>query len=140
MAGMKHSRQRDAILAFLRTRTDHPTADVIHENIRAEQPKVSLGTVYRNLALLCELGEIMKLDAGDGREHYDWNSAPHSHFVCRECGAVLDIPYKSPAGLLEKASEGFGGRIDSYAAWFYGICPECVGREAESLLTEREGA
>ena len=58
---LNKSKQRDAILAFLMTRKDHPTADTIYENVRLTIPNISLGTVYRNLALLTERGEILKL-------------------------------------------------------------------------------
>ena len=61
MAELKHSRQRDYIRENLRHRTDHPTADMIYEDIRKGYPRISLGTVYRNLTLLADLGEIRKL-------------------------------------------------------------------------------
>lgn len=61
MATLKYSRQREAIKDFLMTRKDHPTADVVYENIKKIYPNISLGTVYRNLSLLSEIGEIQKL-------------------------------------------------------------------------------
>ena len=61
MATLKYSRQRESIKEFLRTRTDHPTADVVYENMKLIYPNISLGTVYRNLSLLADLGEIKKL-------------------------------------------------------------------------------
>ena len=65
MSGLKYSKQRESIKLFLAERKDHPTADVIYLNIREQFPHISLGTVYRNLALLSELGEIKKLTTGD---------------------------------------------------------------------------
>ena len=61
MATLKYSRQRESIKEFLRTRTDHPTADAVYENMKLIYPNISLGTVYRNLSLLADLGEIKKL-------------------------------------------------------------------------------
>ena len=61
MATLKYSRQRESIKEFLRTRKDHPTADVVYENMKLIYPNISLGTVYRNLSLLADLGEIKKL-------------------------------------------------------------------------------
>ena len=61
MAELRYSRQREAIKEFLMTRKDHPTADVIYQNVRLEYPNISLGTVYRNLTLLSDLGEILRL-------------------------------------------------------------------------------
>ena len=66
MKTLKYSRQRESIKANLMNRTDHPTADALYLSIREEFPNISLGTVYRNLNLLVELGEIIKFSAGDG--------------------------------------------------------------------------
>ena len=60
MAALKYSRQRESIKEFLRSRTDHPTADTVYENLRQIYPNISLGTVYRNLSLLSDIGEIRK--------------------------------------------------------------------------------
>ena len=89
---MKHSKQREAILKNLRSRYDHPNADMIFASIREEIPNISLGTVYRNLALLTETGEILKIGpAEDGKERYDGHTHPHSHFFCEDCGRIEDI-------------------------------------------------
>ena len=61
MAALKYSRQRESIKEFLMTRTDHPTADTVYENMKSIYPNISLGTVYRNLSLLSDLGEIKKI-------------------------------------------------------------------------------
>ena len=74
MANLKRSKQRECIKAFLATRTDHPTADTIYMNIRQEFPNISLGTVYRNLALLSDLGEIMKITTDGGADRFDGNA------------------------------------------------------------------
>ena len=63
MATLKYSRQRESIKEFLMTRKDHPTADVVYENVKKIYPNISLGTVYRNLSLLSDLGEIQKLSS-----------------------------------------------------------------------------
>ncbi len=68
MSNLKYSRQREAIKKQLMQRNDHPTADMVYTDIRKEYPNISLGTVYRNLALLSELGEIKRLVTGDGPE------------------------------------------------------------------------
>lgn len=94
MPALKHSRQRESIKNFLTSRYDHPTADTIYTNVRQEFPNISLGTVYRNLALLTDLGEIIKITT-DGPDRFDGHVEPHSHFICRKCHAVLDIKMKS---------------------------------------------
>ena len=94
MKTLKYSRQREAIKASLMNRCDHPTADALYASIREEFPNISLGTVYRNLNLLVETGEIRKLSCGSGADHYDGDVSPHYHFVCRECGHVYDMDIK----------------------------------------------
>ena len=71
MAGLKYSRQREAVLVYLRSTKSHPTAEQVYQKIREEFPKISLGTVYRNLNLLADCGEILRLNCGDGVEHFD---------------------------------------------------------------------
>ena len=93
MPTLKYSRQRESIKDNLMHRTDHPTADMVYSDIRKVYPNISLGTVYRNLALLSDLGEIQKLTTSDGAVRFDGNTAPHNHFTCRKCGSVLDLEY-----------------------------------------------
>lgn len=123
---MKYSRQREAILDFLKARKDHPTAEVIYENIRQVYPKISLGTVYRNLALLSDKGIILKLSCDDGFEHYDGNTERHYHFVCRKCGAVIDLEMDDISFINTLAEKNFGGQIDGHTAYFYGTCDNCL--------------
>ena len=94
MAAMKYSRQREAIKNFLMTRKDHPTADMVYSNIRQEFPNISLGTVYRNLTLLSDIGEIQRLHFSDGVDHFDADISPHYHFVCQNCTASLISTWK----------------------------------------------
>ena len=84
MAARKHSRQRELIKEFLAGRKDHPTADIVYMNVRRQNPNISLGTVYRNLTLLVEDGEINRLRVGDGVDHFDADTSPHYHFVCSD--------------------------------------------------------
>ena len=126
MAALKYSRQREAIKEFLMTRSDHPTADVIYQNIKQTYPNISLGTVYRNLSLLSDMGEILKITAGDGKEHYDGDVRPHNHFVCKTCGSVIDLHMDSIDHIKDTASRNFNGHIDGYTTIFYGTCGSCM--------------
>ena len=85
MVKLKYSRQREAIKEYLHNTKEHPTADKVYVNIRKEYPNISLGTVYRNLNLLVEHGEILKLSCTDGSDRFDGNPVPHYHFVCNKC-------------------------------------------------------
>ena len=109
MKTLKYSRQRESIKANLMSRRDHPTADALYASIREKFPNISLGTVYRNLNLLVETGEILKLTCGNGPDHYDGNVTPHYHFVCRDCGQVYDMEVEELAYLnssVQDASRG----------------------------------
>ena len=129
MASLKYSRQREAIKDYLSSVTTHPTADTVYMHIKEEFPNISLGTVYRNLNLLVELGEIRKLSCGDGTDHFDYDTSPHYHYVCRQCGRVMDIPMEATKELETAAKEFVLGTIDDHTVFFYGICDECLKGE-----------
>ena len=125
----KYSRQRESIKENLMSRMDHPTADMVYSDIRQIYPNISLGTVYRNLALLSDCGEIMKIHTKDGALHFDHNTDPHVHFVCSCCGRITDVEAPSAEAVKTAASENFSGRIDECTVTFYGLCAECVKTE-----------
>jgi len=122
---LKYSRQREMIKEFLMTRKDHPTADVVYMNVRQTYPNISLGTVYRNLTLLSELGEIQRLRVGDGIDHFDADTSPHYHFICNNCGAVIDLEMESIDSIMDIANKKFDGCIQGHFTYFYGKCPDC---------------
>ena len=131
---LKYSRQRESIMSFLKTRKDHPTADVVYMNEKKEFPNISLGTVYRNLTLLTELGEISRIQVGDGIDHFDADISPHYHFICRQCGAVIDLPNvnmdeKEESRLIISFSNGFSGIVEGHTTYFYGLCSNCLTAE-----------
>ena len=126
MTKIRKTRQRDAILGYLTTRRDHPCAEQIYENVRQAIPNISLGTVYRNLALLTELGEVRTLYTGAGADRYDADTRPHDHFICRRCHRVTDMPGFDNTPLLAAAAENFPGTLESSSTYFYGICEKCL--------------
>ena len=83
---MRRSRQRDRILEILRGTRSHPTAEWVYGQLRRESPHVSLGTVYRNLEVLAEMGQIQKLELGGTVKRFDWNPQRHYHIRCLQCG------------------------------------------------------
>ena len=91
MAVLKYSKQREAIRYFLAHSEEHPTADMVYMNLRESFPNISLGTVYRNLSLLSETGQILKLNMRDSADRFDGRITPHDHFVCERCHCVEDI-------------------------------------------------
>lgn len=123
---LKHSKQRDMIKAFLMGRKDHPTADVVYLNVRKQNPNISLGTVYRNLTLLADIGEIQRLRLGDGVDHFDADTSAHYHFICSDCGSVIDLEMESIEGITDVANAGFDGNIAGHVTYFYGTCKNCT--------------
>lgn len=129
MAEIRNSRQREALLAELRSRKDHPSAEMLYDALKKEHPHMSLGTVYRNLALLCGLGEIKKIPCGDGSERYDGFTQPHDHFVCRICGRVADVASQPVDASGYAAVPSEIGDVESHSLIFYGICRECKNKK-----------
>lgn len=126
MAGLKYSRQREAVLVYLRSTKSHPTAEQVYREIRKDFPKISLGTVYRNLNLLTDQGEIVKLNCGDGAEHFDAMTEPHNHFICRHCNRVLDLEFVPDLSMDAEADSKFPGKIEGHEIYFYGTCENCL--------------
>ena len=99
-------------------------------HIKEEFPNISLGTVYRNLSLLSDIGEIRKLTNFGSADRYDGRVAPHSHFMCTRCNRVIDMQSDSLNGILEQAAAEFiHGKVFDVDASFYGICKECLKKE-----------
>lgn len=130
MKVMKYSRQRESIKNCLMNRTDHPTADALYLSMRKEFPNISLGTVYRNLKLLAEMGEIRRFSCGDGSEHFDFRTEPHYHFICRTCGAITDLPVDLVRDTSELLTAHVPGKVDSHTIFFYGQCPLCLQKNS----------
>lgn len=122
---IKRSRQRDAIRRNLMGRCDHPTAEAVYMSIKDEFPNISLGTVYRNLSLLSDLGEIQKISVSGRADRFDGNPAPHYHFSCRECGCVMDLDLTLQDDLNQLAAEKFPGIVEGHKILFSGICQRC---------------
>ena len=111
---IKFSRQRESIKNNLMGRTDHPTAETVYSDIRQDYPNISLGTVYRNLSLLADLGEIQKISTENGPDRFDGNPKPHYHFFCTNCNSVLDLKMKNIDLINVIAAEEFAGLIEGH--------------------------
>ncbi|MFH1502793.1 MAG: transcriptional repressor [Candidatus Eisenbacteria bacterium] len=126
--GVRMTGSRRAILSELRLNGSHPTADELHERLRERFPRISLGTVYRNLEYLSGHGLVRALREPGGRRRYDAAQDEHYHVWCTSCGEVQDVrlvPTACVEGLVE---DDQGYRIDGHSLSFLGTCPECDGR------------
>ena len=129
---MRQSKQRTAIWNYIKERKDHPTAEMVYRAVRKAQPNISLGTVYRNLLLLRETGQLSTVDIGDGVTHFDPNTSEHSHFVCSACGRLLDMELAEHARLREMVPASFAGVVTDCHATFYGVCENCLANQPTS--------
>ena len=126
-ARSKHFRKRDAILEFLRHTDQHPSAETVYAALKSQIPDLSLGTVYRNIALFKQQGLIVSLGAVNGVERYDGNIDPHVHFVCTDCGCIRDLHQMHvPEELNAAASEQAGAVVDHCHLTFHGRCNACI--------------
>lgn len=135
MPALKYSRQREAIKHYLASTAEHPTADDVYMHVKKDFPNISLGTVYRNLNLLADIGEAVKITPPNGADRFDGHTEPHNHFFCTRCGRLLDVHLQMMS--IEEANrlagENFGGVIHSSSTFFYGECRECLaGMEKEN--------
>ena len=122
----KQFRKRNAILECLRSTDQHPSAETVHEMLKAEHPDISLATVYRNLALFKKQGLIQSIGTVNGIERFDANTDPHVHFVCTGCDAVLDFPQvEVPTSLGTNAEKQTGCQIAGCQLTFTGLCQNC---------------
>jgi Fe2+ or Zn2+ uptake regulation protein len=127
---VRKTRQRDLILKTLRSTKSHPTADWIYEKVKKEMPNISLGTVYRNLGTLKEMGEILELNYGSKFSRFDGNPENHYHFVCTRCGKVTDIEGCSVNKQLdETVARENGVEVFFHRTEFYGLCRDCKEEE-----------
>lgn len=128
---MKYSRQRAAILSFLQTRKDHPSAEVVYSHVKEEYPNISLGTVYRNLTQLADNGMILRLSFGElGIDHFDADTSPHHHFICSACNSVIDLELREMPFIDEEAGKNFDGMIQGHNIYFYGLCKCCLEKKS----------
>lgn len=125
MAGLKYSRQREVIKEYLAGTKEHPTADTVYLHVRKAFPRISLGTVYRNLNLLADMGEAIKITTPDGAVRFDATTTPHYHILCSRCGCVQDLDMDPLDSLNQEAQKCYGGMIHSHTVLFYGLCEQC---------------
>jgi Fe2+ or Zn2+ uptake regulation protein len=114
--------QRKLIRTILQGCCDHPTAETVFERARAVNPSIGFGTVYRNLAVLSEDGEILHLPIPGGADRYDGTVSDHGHYFCHRCGAFGDVPTEAVGDGIAPA----GFHVDGLLLILSGLCDECA--------------
>ena len=122
---MKFSKQRELILNYILNSHEHLTADTIYADLKKDNPELSLGTVYRNLTKLTEIGAIKKVSLPNQVDKFDKNLDPHAHFICDECGSITDINIPGIDEFLNKVSKDDGISIRKYDLTLNGTCKKC---------------
>ena len=120
----RNTKQRKLVLQAVQSRCDHPTAEQIYEDVHAADPKISHGTVYRNLNCLSEEGSICHVRV-PGADRYDLRTDLHYHMFCIKCKKVIDAPYPYKTDLDADTAQQSGFDIVRHRLVFEGICPEC---------------
>ena len=122
---LKQSHHRSAILELVQSTEAHPTADWVYEQMRKESSSISLATVYRNLKQLVASGEITAVRSG-AQLRYDGNTTEHDHFICRTCGAHMDLVL-GPTGVLRRVVERrYGVAVAAVSIEISGTCAACL--------------
>ncbi len=114
--------QRRIVYEIVMNACNHPTAEQIYMEAKRIRPNIAIGTVYRNLGILSENGDILHIPIIDGPDRYDKTIRPHEHMVCTKCGHVVDAEIGDLTSLLATQT---GLDIRSYELNLKGICPEC---------------
>ena len=122
---MRKTKQKQAILEVLRSTTSHPTVDWVYNEVRKEIPNISLGTVYRNLRILCQLGQVLELVMCGSLSRFDARSDNHYHFRCQKCGQVFDVDEPINKEMDKMAARRTGFNVKFHRLEFYGLCLEC---------------
>jgi Fur family ferric uptake transcriptional regulator len=119
------TRQRQIILAELCKGDDHPSADVVYQRARRHLPRISLGTVYRNLEILARQGQIRKVPVSGSASRFDADTRAHHHVRCLECGRLADGPAGSCTIRPVEIRRATGFDVMDCRLELTGICPEC---------------
>lgn len=128
--GHRLTPQRLAVLKILAASEGHPSVEKIHERVQGDFPTTSLATIYKTVALLKELGEVLELGFSDDVNRYDGHRPhPHPHLICLKCKEIIDPEVATLRRLPQELAAKTGYRIVSHRLDFYGLCPRCQEKD-----------
>ncbi|MCE5190136.1 MAG: transcriptional repressor [Eubacteriales bacterium] len=122
---MRYSHQRERIFRAVAESCEHPTANMVYEQLKTDMPRLSLGTVYRNLNQLADAGRLKKIPLADGSCRFDKTTKAHSHIVCEQCGCVADVHLPSLKAIEETIANETDFSLRSYDVVLRGVCRNC---------------
>lgn len=134
--------QRRVILEEVIKSHAHPTADEIYERVKKRIPRISMGTVYRNLEVLASSGQIQKLDPGRPQMRFDGETSDHYHVICARCGRIEDAAFEPSDNTLENLEKALGKLtrfgIFGHKLEFIGLCKECIRQEKDTFENKHD--
>lgn len=131
-SNLRMTRQRMVILEELRKVNTHPSADEVYEMVRRRLPRISLGTIYRNLETLSASGDIRKLDSSGSLKRFDGRAEHHYHIRCTHCHRLADISFDPGVDLTSRVRDFTDFSVSGHNLEFAGLCPDC-GRASENV-------
>ena len=127
---MRKTKQREVIVEELTRLRTHPSADELYAIVKKRLPRISLGTVYRNLDLLSREGVVRRLEVGGSQMRFDGDIDAHRHIRCIRCGRIDDLAGASKPNACDRSVvKGTGYRVLERRVEFLGICPACRKKE-----------
>lgn len=130
---MKYSKQRELIREAVLHSDVHPTADCIYQYLKPDHPKLSLGTVYRNLNILCEQGIINKISMPNARDRYDGHAGEHYHAICDCCGKIQDVQLSHLRCIDDELKQQIDFKVLGHCLTIHGICHSCKRKELDEV-------
>jgi len=121
----RKSKQKEVILAVVKSTHSHPTANWVYERVKQEIPNISLGTVYRNLKSLKQEGEIQELNFNGTMSRFDGITQNHYHFSCERCGRIFDLDEPVDETLNKRIARKTDFTVVNHYLEFYGLCRDC---------------
>jgi Fur family transcriptional regulator, peroxide stress response regulator len=121
----RKSVQRDAILRIVKNATSHPGAVWVYDQVRKEIPNISMGTVYRNLKLLAQAGQIRELDIPGNASRFDGSTSKHQHLICEKCGCISDLDEAIDLKVEARIFQKTGFQVKRKYLKFIGLCSDC---------------
>ena len=127
-ATTRNTIQRALVLKAVQSLHNHPTSADVYEVVRERHPNISRATVYRNLGVLANRGEVLRVEVPNGADRYDFLNKPHYHAKCRVCGGVFDIDMPYQHDIASYVSDAHGFAIEHHEIIFDGVCAECQAK------------
>jgi Fe2+ or Zn2+ uptake regulation protein len=136
----RNTKQRQAILEAIERHGGHLTADEVYQLVKRRFPRLSLGTVYRNLRVLAAQGAVRELDFGMAITYFEAARGSHYHLICRVCGKISDaeMPIERRLNAIaERAPDAGGFRIEEHRLDFIGVCAACQSKSGRTRKRQR---